>query len=91
MCTGFILSNAYETLKELGYKVIPVKITGATQDIAEEEFIKHLERFGVQIEEAKKVRSYNGFLTWLKENLEDRERFVKTGWKRWKHIREALL
>ncbi|MFP3950905.1 MAG: hypothetical protein ACLFVP_02000 [Candidatus Bathyarchaeia archaeon] len=90
ICSGFILSQARETLREMGYNVKPAKITGVTQDLAEREFIKHLNRLGVgSCSQIKEMRSFNRFLSWVLEDLEDRERFVKTGWKRWPELKES--
>jgi hypothetical protein len=89
ICTGYIFSSAKETLTELGYKVKEVKITGATQELAERTFVESLVRLGVgSHEEVSEMRSFDGFLEWVHEDLEHRERFVKTGWKSWSKHRE---
>jgi maltoporin len=89
ICTGYIFDHAKDTLKELGYKVTEVKIEGKTQDLAERTFIESLERQGIgSFSEVAAMRSFNGFLDWVKEDLEDRERFVKTGWKNWPRHRD---
>jgi hypothetical protein len=91
VCTGFILSSARESLKELGYKVQEAKIKGATQELAESEFIKSLVRMGVgEAEKIVSIRSFRGFLDWVKEDLESRERYVKTGWSSWRKYREEM-
>jgi hypothetical protein len=89
ICTGFIFRKAKEMLRELGYNVQEVKITGKTQELAEEEFLKSLEKRGVEsIEKLRNIRSFKKFLKWVHEDLENRERFVKTGWKKWEEHRE---
>ncbi len=66
------------------------RITGATQELAEEEFLKSLSRLGVgDPEEVAEMRSFDAFLDWVLEDLEERERFVKTGWKAWPRLRRG--
>ena len=89
ICTGYIFTSAKETLREMGYKVVESKITGRTQELAEEEFLKSLERLGLgDAKSLGEMRSFNGFLKWVKEDLPRRERYVKTGWKSWDKHRE---
>ena len=89
VCTGYVFSSAKETLTELGYKVKDVKIIGATQGLAEKTFVESLVRLGVGGHgEIADMRSFDGFLDWVHEDLEQRERFVKTGWRSWSKHRE---
>jgi len=89
ICTGYIFSSAKETLMELGYRIKEVKITGATQELAEKTFVESLVRLGVGgYREIEGMRSFDGFLDWVHDDLEHRERFVKTGWKSWAKHRE---
>jgi len=91
ICTGFVFSSARETLNELGYKVREVKITGATQELAESEFIKHLAKMKVgKPKNIASMRSFKGFLDWVKEDLDSREKYVKTGWSSWNKYREEM-
>lgn len=90
ICTGYILSKAREALKEEGYNVVERRITGETQALAEDEFVKSLSRLGVgDLEEVAEMRSFDAFLEWVLEDLEERERFVKTGWKAWPRLRRG--
>jgi hypothetical protein len=92
VCTGYVLSSAREGLKELGYTVREVKIVGATQELAESEFIKSLARMGVgEPEKIASMRSFRGFLDWVKGDPEVREKYVKTGWSSWRRYREEML
>lgn len=89
ICTGYVFSSAKEALRELGYRVKEVKITGATQALAENTFIESLVRLGVGSRgEVAGMRSFDGFLEWVHRDLEHRERFVKTGWRSWQKHRE---
>ncbi len=89
ICTGYIFEHAEDTLRELGYKVTEVKIEGKTQELAEKTFIESLVNEGIgSFSEVASMRSFNGFLDWVKEDLEHRERYVKTGWKNWVRHRD---
>lgn len=89
ICTGYVFSSAKETLNELGHKVKEVKITGATQELAEKTFVESLVRLGVgSYREIADMRSFDGFLEWVHEDLKHRELFVKTGWRSWSKHRE---
>lgn len=91
ICTGYIFASAYETLRELGYKVKQVKIVGDTQELAEREFIKSLERLGAgNPYEMANVRSFNKLLNWVSDDLGAREKFVKDGWKSWEKHRRSI-
>ncbi|MFB0543768.1 MAG: hypothetical protein ACETVR_03205 [Candidatus Bathyarchaeia archaeon] len=84
ICRGYVLSRIRETLRGRGYRVVPSKIVGETQRMAEEAFIKSLKRMGVSgapLEAGR--RRFLTFLRWVHEDLEHRERFVKTGWPSW--------
>jgi len=88
MCTGYIFTGAKEALRDLGYDVREAKITGATQTLAEGEYVKSLVEMGVGTpRKVASMRSFNGFLSWVKEDLAARERYVKTGWSSWNKYR----
>ena len=90
ICTGYIFEHAEDTLRELGYKVTEVKIEGKTQDLAEKTFIASLVKKGIgSFSEIASMRSFNGFLDWVKEDLSEREQYVKTGWKNWAKHRDS--
>jgi hypothetical protein len=89
ICRGFILSKARESLREAGFIVVPFKIRGETQALAETEYIKSLVRLGVGDElKVGSMRSFNSFLRWVRGDLECRERYVKKGWSAWPRWRE---
>ena len=88
ICRGYILSKAREALEERGFKVVPTRIRGETQALAEGEFIRSLARMGVGDEASiAGMRSFNAFLEWVLEDLDGRERYVKTGWPAWPRLR----
>ena len=89
ICTGFILSKARESLKEAGFTIVPFKIRGETQTLAETEFIQSLVRLGVGDEvNVASIRNFKSLLRWVLGDLEYRERYVKTGWSAWPRWRE---
>ena len=89
LCTGYIFEHAEDTLRELGYKVTEVKIEGKTQELAERTFIESLVGQGIgKYKDIAAMRSFNGFLEWVKEDLSYREQYVKTGWKNWAKHRD---
>ena len=88
ICTGYVFTDARETLNELGYRVVEAKIVGNTQELAEAEFARSLVRLGVaEYHEVREMRSFNKFLQWVHMDLDNRERYVKTGWKSWTRLR----
>ena len=88
VCTGYILSEVRRSLANEGYRVIPSKITGVTQELAEEEYIMHLSRLGVgTIDQVKRLRGFDNFLNWVLRDVDKRERLVKTGWKAWLQLK----
>jgi hypothetical protein len=90
ICTGYILSRAREALIEEGYIVESDKIMGLTQELAEREYLKSLVRLGVgDMSIVASMRSFNSFLAWVHQDLEARERYVKTGWSSWPRLREG--
>lgn len=90
VCSGYILSKVRDEMKKRGYMIAPVKITGWTQALAEREFKRSLVRMGVGDEEAVAgMRSFDAFLNWVLDDLENRERFVKTGWKSWSRLKKG--
>lgn len=90
VCTGYVLSRVRQVLSERGYRVVPSKIVGETQRMAEETFVKSLTRIevhGTPIDSGK--RRFLSLLNWVQEDIEEREKFVKTGWRFWKRFKRG--
>lgn len=88
VCTGYILSEARNALINEGYNVILSRITGITQEYAENEFIKSLVWLGIGTEpEIKKMRNFKGFMKWIHQDINSREKYVKTGWAAWPRLK----
>ena len=90
ICTGYILSEVRKALTNEGYKVVPSRIAGVTQEFAEEEYTKHLSRLGVGTsDQARRLRGFESFLGWVLRDVDKRERLVKTGWKAWPRLKKG--
>lgn len=90
VCSGYILSKVREELEAGGFKVTQSRITGPTQEFAEREYIRSLVRLGVGGErEVAGMRGFDSFLSWVHEDIEARERYVKTGWHSWPRLRRG--
>jgi len=90
VCTGYILSEVRKALTNEGYKVVPSRIVGATQELAEEEYVKHISRLGVGTpDQAKRIRGFDSSLAWVLRDVDKRERLVKTGWKAWPRLKSG--
>ncbi|UCD44995.1 MAG: hypothetical protein JSV27_00335 [Candidatus Bathyarchaeota archaeon] len=89
ICSGYILSKARQVLDSNGYAVVNKKIAGATQELAEAEFIKSLVKLGVgDRTTVSSMRSFDAFLRWVLDDIGARERFVKTGWSSWPRLKK---
>ena len=92
ICMGYIFSKARKTMEERCLNVMTTKIKGETQALAEREFIKSLAGMGIGDEASiAGMRSFNAFLSWVLEDLDNREHFVKTGWPAWSRLRVGRI
>lgn len=89
ICTGYILSKARRLLSEKGYNVKPAKITGETQRLAEQMFLRTLRKLGLSLDEENPKRRFRKLLEWVSGNPA-REKYVKTGWKSWRNKWRAI-
>jgi hypothetical protein len=91
ICTAAVLEKVRETLSAEGFKVTPAKIVGELQFRVEGAFINRLEKLGVPEGtvpfEPGKERFY-AQLRWIHGDLLNREKYVKTAYKSWRHWRE---
>ncbi len=92
VCTGYILSEVRKALANEGFKVVPSRIVGESQEFAEEEYLKHISRLGVgSPEEARRLRGFDASLAWVLRDVDKRERLVKTGWKAWPRLKQGEM
>lgn len=86
ICTGSVLSEIRLTLMEEGYNVKPTRIEGELQDLVENSLLDYYADLGIPREtltvESGRERFY-ALISWVMEDLEGREKYVKTGWKSW--------
>ena len=82
MCTGYIFDHAQQNL---GREVHRRKITGRLQELVEQVATDYLLDMGLPIEGVgPSAKHFRICLNWVAEDLEERERFVKTGWGKWR-------
>jgi len=84
VCTGYVLSSIREYLRDQGFDVEEVKITGELQEIVERSYVRWCIEVGVPAERLEDKKRFWTFLDWVAERPELREKLVKTGWKSWK-------
>jgi len=83
VCSGYVLSSIRRYLRERGFHVVKVEITGELQERVERGYVEWCIEVGVPPEKLGDKRSFWAFLEWVAEKPEVRERLVKTGWKSW--------
>jgi hypothetical protein len=83
VCSGYVLSSIRRYLRNQGFRVEEIEVTGELQEMVERSFVNWCKEVGVAFELLKGKRSFNTFLEWVAEKPHLRERLVKTGWKSW--------
>jgi hypothetical protein len=83
ICTGYVLSSVRKYLRNKGFRVEEVEVTGELQEMVERSFTKWCREVGLEFERLNGKRSFNTFLEWVAEKPHLREKLVKTGWKSW--------
>ena len=83
VCTGYVLSSIRKYLRENGFRVEEIEVTGELQEMVERSFARWCEEVGIEFERLNGKRSFNTFLEWIAEKPHLRENLVKTGWKSW--------
>ncbi len=84
VCSGYVLSSIRRHLREQGFKVEEVEVTGELQEKVERGYIRWCSEMGVPVEKLEDKRRFWTFLDWVAESPGLRENLVKTGWKSWK-------
>jgi len=84
ICSGYVLSSVRRHLRDRGFNVEEVEITGELQEMVERSYVRWCIEVGVPAEILKDERSFWALLEWVGERPELREKLVKTGWKSWK-------
>jgi len=87
LCTGYVLNQAARSLRRKGWRVVRRAIEGRCQALVEERFKQELIKIGVPpamiVTLPSGTNRFMQLFTWVKEDPETRERFVKTGWRSW--------
>ena len=83
VCSGYVLSSIRQYLRQQGFTVEEVEVTGDLQEMVERSFANWCKEFGIDFEKMNKKRSFNTFIEWVAEKPQLRENLVKTGWKSW--------
>jgi hypothetical protein len=84
VCSGYVLSSIRRYLRERGFNVEKVQITGDLQELVERSYVEWCKEVGVPTERLGDKRRFWTFLEWVAERPWLREKLVKTGWKSWK-------
>jgi len=84
VCSGYVLSSIRGHLRDQGFSVEEVEITGELQEMVERGYVEWCVEVGVPAESLKDERRFWTLLEWVAEEPKIRERLVKTGWKSWR-------
>jgi len=84
VCSGYVLSSIRRHLRDRGFNVEEVEITGELQEMVERSYVKWCKEVGVPAERLEGKRRFWTLLEWVAEKPKIREKLVKTGWKSWK-------
>ena len=84
VCSGYVLSSIRRHLRDRGFNVEEVEVTGELQEMVERSYVRWCREVGVPAERLEDERRFWTLLEWVAERPWLREKLVKTGWKSWK-------
>jgi len=87
VCSGYVLSGVRRYLRDQGFNVKVIRVSGELQERVEEGYLDWCREVGVPSRVLKPESGKNRFwaiLNWVKERPDVREGLVKTGWKSWR-------
>jgi len=84
VCSGYVLSSIRRHLRDRGFSVEEVEITGELQEMVERSYVRWRREVGVPTERLEDERRFWALLEWVAEKPKIREKLVKTGWKSWR-------
>jgi len=84
VCSGYVLSSIRRHLRDRGFNVEEVEVTGELQEMVERSYVRWCREVGVPAERLEDERRFWTLLEWVAERPWIREKLVKTGWKSWK-------
>ena len=82
--SGYVLSSIRAYLRERGFRVEEVGVTGELQEKVERGYIRWCKEMGVSVELLEDKERFWTFLEWVAESPRFREKLVKTGWASWR-------
>ena len=83
ICSGYVLSSVRNHIRNSGFRVEEVEVTGELQYMVERSFANWCKEVGIDFERMNSRRNFNSFIDWVSEKPDLRENLVKTGWKSW--------
>ncbi|MFW9899223.1 MAG: hypothetical protein ACFFDO_08185 [Candidatus Thorarchaeota archaeon] len=89
ICQGNIFEQVRTFFDETGINYEAVTIEGKLQDAVESKLVNHLRDLGVKSKNLTKksgARRYFVLFNWLCRDFYNREKYVKTGFKKWNSI-----
>ena len=81
VCLGYVLSSIRRHLRDRGFNVEEVQITGHLQELVERSYVEWCKEVRVPTERLGDKRRFWTLLEWVAEKPKIREKLVKTGWK----------
>ena len=81
--SGYVLSSIRTYLRERGFKVEEVDVTGELQEKVERGYVRWCKEMGVPTDRLGDKGRFWTFLEWVEESPKFREKLVKTGWASW--------
>jgi hypothetical protein len=89
LCRGYFTSEIGKRLVKLGYHIFLIEITGKLQDyLVSQNHAKLREIINDDDLFKKPGAQFNKLVNWVNLNLNNREKYVKTGWKNWEKWRK---
>ena len=82
--SGYVPSSIRRYLRDRGFSVEEVEITGELQEMVEKAYLEWCVEVGVPPERLEGERRFWTFIEWVAEKPKIREELVKTGWNSWK-------
>jgi len=83
--SGYVLSSIRTYLRERGFRVEEVEVTGELQEKVERSYVRWCKEMEVPVERLEDKGRFWTFLEWVRESPRFREKLVKTGWESWKN------
>lgn len=83
VCTGYINDAVAGFLAGKGFRVERCKIEGETQSLVESAYEDYLKRLTGLENIPPSSKRFFFLLKWVRADLKEREKFVKTGWRSW--------